>query len=192
MPRQFPEVIQFRVDDKLAVRIRERAALEARTVSNYLRLVVLAGLASAHRLNKQRTMVRCPARRRGRSDGSTGASKWNADDDLVFAHPHSGEPLQGTPLGKRFRKARDAAKVPAVTFHELRHRFGTTLARAGWPVGGIQALVGHANLDTTQRYMHYAPRHDQGERIAAAFATADPRIATSASNVGSPEVVSAA
>ncbi len=42
----------------------------------------------------------------------------------------------------------------------LRHSFGTTLARSGWPVGDIQALMGHANLVTTEIYMHYAPRHD--------------------------------
>jgi site-specific recombinase XerC len=35
--------------------------------------------------------------------------------------------------------------------------------------------MGHADIATTQIYMHYAPRHDQAERIAAAFAVADPR-----------------
>jgi integrase len=104
------------------------------------------------------------------------ASDWSGEDDRVFAHPHTGEPLPGTPLSERFAKARDAAGVPAITFHGLRHTFGTTLARAGWPVGDIQALMGHADIATTQIYMHYAPRHDQAERIAAAFAGGDPRL----------------
>jgi integrase len=103
------------------------------------------------------------------------ASAWDRDDDLVFAHPHTGEPLPYTPLTERYHAARDAAGVTPVTFHELRHTFGTTLARKGWPPGDIQALMGHSDLATTQKYMHYAPRHDQAARIAAAFAAADPR-----------------
>lgn len=101
----------------------------------------------------------------------------SADDDLVFAHPHTGLPLPGSPLGERFAAARDAAGVPKITFHGLRHTFGTTLARAGWPVGDIQALMGHADIATTQIYMHYARRHDPGDRIAAAFAGRDRRVA---------------
>jgi integrase/recombinase XerC len=103
------------------------------------------------------------------------ASKWSADSDRVFAHPHTGEALPGTPLGERFTAARDAAGVTPITFHGLRHTFGTTLARAGWPVGDIQAMMGHADIATTQIYMHYAPRHDQAARIAAAFSAGDPR-----------------
>jgi integrase len=102
-------------------------------------------------------------------------SKWAGDDQLVFAHPHTGQELPGSSLGKRFQAARDVASVPKITFHGLRHTFGTTLARAGWPVGDIQAMMGHADIGTTQIYMHYAPRHDQAERIAAAIAAADPR-----------------
>jgi integrase len=98
-----------------------------------------------------------------------------SDDDRVFAHQHTGAALPGTPLGERFVAARDAAGVAKITFHGLRHTFGTTLAPAGWPFGDIQALMGHADIATTQIYMHYAPRHDQAERIAAAFAIADPR-----------------
>lgn len=106
------------------------------------------------------------------------------DDDRVFAHPYTGEALPGTPLGERFVAARDAAGVPKITFHGLQHTFGTTLARAGWPVGDIQVLMGHADIATTQIYMHYAPRHDQGARIAAAFSAGDPRSAVAPTALG--------
>ena len=116
--------------------------------------------------------------------------------ELVFADPHTGGRLTDTALRRRYCAARDAAGLAALPFHSLRHSFGTTLARSGWPVGDIQALMGHANLATTEIYMHYAPRHDQAQRIDAAFAVADPRLdgaagtsgANSGANVASPGV----
>jgi integrase len=41
--------------------------------------------------------------------------------------------------------------------HMLRHTFCSHLAAAGAPAKAIQELAGHANLATTQRYMHLAP-----------------------------------
>lgn len=50
--------------------------------------------------------------------------------------------------------------------------FGTTMARAGVPVGTIQAWMGHADLSTTQLYMHYAPAQHDAARSDAAFGPA--------------------
>ena len=44
------------------------------------------------------------------------------------------------------------------------------MARAGEPVTTIQAWLGHGDLKTTQRYMHYAPAADEAERVERAFA----------------------
>jgi integrase len=41
--------------------------------------------------------------------------------------------------------------------HILRHTFCSHLSMRGAPVAAIQALAGHANLATTQRYMHLSP-----------------------------------
>lgn len=35
----------------------------------------------------------------------------------------------------------------------------------------VQEWMGHADVQTTMRYLHYAPRHDDAEVIAAAFAS---------------------
>jgi integrase len=39
----------------------------------------------------------------------------------------------------------------------LRHTFCSHLAMRGAPARAIQELVGHADLTTTQRYMHLTP-----------------------------------
>jgi integrase len=71
---------------------------------------------------------------------------------------------------RRYRAALTAAGLdPAFRFHDLRHTFGTSIARAGEPVTTIQAWLGHGDLKTTQRYMHYAPAADEAERVERAF-----------------------
>ena len=104
---------------------------------------------------------------------------------LVFPDPlprAAGGRTQGAggPLGKpqvlrRFRDALAAAGLDAaMTFHELRHTFGTTMAAAGEDARSIQEWMGHADLATTQRYMHYAPRQDSARRIGEAFESRGP------------------
>ena len=41
-----------------------------------------------------------------------------------------------------------------VTPHRLRHTLATTLINRGMPVTSLQAVLGHADLNTTQRYAH--------------------------------------
>lgn len=95
---------------------------------------------------------------------------WTEPESPVFAAPATGRPMALTPLMKRYRAALVAAGHPAdFSFHDLRHTFGTTMARAGVPVTTIQAWMGHADLQTTQIYMHYAPAQEDAARIDAAF-----------------------
>lgn len=97
-------------------------------------------------------------------------SHWTAPEDPVFATPSTGQSMARTRLMERYRAAlRDAALPPDFSFHDLRHTFGTTMVRAGVPVGTIQAWMGHADLATTQLYMHYAPAQQDAARIEAAF-----------------------
>lgn len=98
-------------------------------------------------------------------------------DALVFANPlRPDKPLTRSPLLRRYRLALKASGLDVeFRWHDLRHSFGTRMAAAGCPVGEIQAWLGHSDLKTTQRYMHYAPAHDAAERIGRAFASADPR-----------------
>jgi integrase len=50
-----------------------------------------------------------------------GDSAYKRDDDLVFAHPATGNPIDRSKLLKRFKSALRRADVRAVRFHDLRH-----------------------------------------------------------------------
>jgi integrase len=59
------------------------------------------------------------------------------------------------------REACAVAKItPAVSFHELRHTYGSRLAMRGVPMGVIAAQLGHADTRMTERhYAHIAPSY---------------------------------
>lgn len=99
-------------------------------------------------------------------------SKHVADDDLVFAYPSTGRPYDRSKLLKRYTKARKAAGVTRrVTFHGLRHTYGTQMAAAGTSMRTLQELMGHTNLNTTQIYADYAPSEHEVHLVDAAFGT---------------------
>ena len=53
-----------------------------------------------------------------------------------------------------FRRAVHLARIPSITFHQLRHTFCSRLADAGVPLPVIQDLAGHASITMTRRYTH--------------------------------------
>lgn len=96
-------------------------------------------------------------------------SAYPQDSKLVFCHPESGKPLDRSKLVRRFRQATQRAGVRAITFHELRHTFGTRMAAAGVPLRTIQHWMGHADSKTTQIYAHYQPSKVEADLVDSAF-----------------------
>jgi len=57
---------------------------------------------------------------------------------------------------------RRAGLPPSRNLHRLRDTFCSHLAMGGVPMKAIQVWAGHANLKTTQRYMHLSPEGMDG------------------------------
>jgi integrase len=97
-------------------------------------------------------------------------SGYQADDDLVFCHPHTGGPLDHSKVLKRFKDALESAKVRPLRFHDLRHTFGTQMAGAGVPMRTLQEWMGHRDIKTTMIYADYQASDQERELVERAFA----------------------
>ncbi len=96
---------------------------------------------------------------------------WVGDDDLVFAGV-AGDHLDGSALRRRYKQALAEAGLRSLRFHDLRHTFGTRMiARAD--IRRVQEWMGQADIQTTMRYLHYAPRQEDAALVAEAFSTED-------------------
>jgi integrase len=89
--------------------------------------------------------------------------------DLVLCTA-TGEHVDGSALRRRYKAARDAAirdapDMPALRFHDLRHCFGT-MAAAGFDLVNVQAMMGHRDLSTTQRYLHARPAVEDAAKLS--------------------------
>jgi integrase len=96
-------------------------------------------------------------------------TRYHHDDELVFAHPHTGKPIDRSRLLKRFKAALARAEIRPVRFHDLRHTFGTRMAAQGVPMRTLQEMMGHRDFKTTLIYADYAPSAREAEWVEAAF-----------------------
>jgi integrase len=93
---------------------------------------------------------------------------WGGEDDLVFTGVAGGY-LDGSALRRRYKAALAEAALRPLRFHDLRHTFGTRMI-AKADIRRVQEWMGHADIQTTMRYLHYAPRSEDAALVAEAFA----------------------
>jgi integrase len=86
------------------------------------------------------------------------------DSDRVFVN-HVGDVLGQDLLRRRFHKTLTAAGLPRMRVHDLRHSYGTFAVQV-WPLTDVKAYMGHANIETTMRYVHYVPQHDAADKLS--------------------------
>ncbi|WEK56105.1 MAG: tyrosine-type recombinase/integrase [Candidatus Cohnella colombiensis] len=78
-------------------------------------------------------------------------------DHWLFPGQQLGHHLSERTLQKVFEAAVSKAKIDKpVTLHSLRHSFATHLLEGGIDIRYIQDLLGHKNIQTTERYTHVA------------------------------------
>ncbi|MGO9821676.1 MAG: tyrosine-type recombinase/integrase, partial [Solirubrobacteraceae bacterium] len=97
---------------------------------------------------------------------------WVGEDDLVFVGEVGGY-LDGSALRRRYKEALSRASLRPLRFHDLRHTFGTRMI-AKADIRRVQEWMGHADIQTTMRYLHYAPRNQDAELVAEAFRLESP------------------
>jgi integrase len=100
--------------------------------------------------------------RLGQRDG------WTNPGDLVFVGLAGGH-VDASALLRRYRAALRRAALRPLRFHDLRHTFGTRVI-AEADIRRVQEWMGHGDVQTTMRYLHYAPRHDDAAIVGRAFA----------------------
>jgi integrase len=89
------------------------------------------------------------------------------DDDLVFIGELGGY-VDGSALRRRYDIAVKTAGLRPLRFHDLRHTFGTRMI-AKADIRRVQEWMGHADIQTTMKYLHYAPRPEDARLVAEAF-----------------------
>jgi integrase len=111
---------------------------------------------------------------RGSLSATSRARAIRRNNDLVFAHPRLGHPLDRSKVRKRFQRAIKRAGVRCVRFHDLRHTFGTRMAGVGVPMRTLQEWMGHRDFKTTLIYADYSPSEREREWVEVAFARSTP------------------
>jgi integrase len=109
--------------------------------------------------------------------------RFTGDGDLVFAGAAGGH-VDSKDVRAEYKAALGRAGLRNLRFHDLRHTFGTRAVEQAESILELKEWMGHANVQTTMRYLHYKSKADAAQRLAVAFEDEDAAAA-------SPEPVAA-
>ena len=94
--------------------------------------------------------------------------EFTGPDDYVFAN-RLGRRLDPSALRRRYERARDAASLEPLRFHDLRHTYGSLLVAGGIDLPSVKAAMGHSHIATTERYLHARPAGELADGFTRAF-----------------------
>jgi integrase len=94
-------------------------------------------------------------------------------DDYVLCN-RLGRRLDGSALRRRVERARDAASLRPLRFHDLRHTYGSLLVAGGVDLASVKAAMGHSRITTTERYLHARSASELADRFTQALAGLEP------------------
>lgn len=93
---------------------------------------------------------------------------FTANDEYVFTN-RFGRRLDGSAVRRRFERARDAAGLRPLRFHDLRHTYGSLLVAGGVDLASVKSAMGHSRITTTERYLHARSASELADRFTQAF-----------------------
>jgi integrase/recombinase XerD len=192
LARKLPRVLSYEEVDRLlaapsedtARGIRDSAMIHLMYASG-LRVSELCGLAVGELDRRVGTVspLGKGGKRRVVPVGQIALERIDRYIDLVRGHNKGAtrdKHLFLSPRGKRFTRqglwkllkayARSCGITTPISPHKLRHSFATHLLRGGADLRAVQAMLGHADLGTTEIYTRIAQDH-----VRAAFDRAHPR-----------------
>jgi integrase len=94
--------------------------------------------------------------------------EFTGPDDYVFCS-RLGRRLDPSALRRRYERARDAAGLDPLRFHDLRHTYGSLLVAGGIDLVSVKAAMGHSRITTTERYLHARPAGELADRFTRAL-----------------------
>ena len=84
--------------------------------------------------------------------------------DWLFVGRDPSVPLHPSTPQRVFTAVKHRAGIDKVGgIHSLRHAYATHQLEAGLPVHQLQRLLGHRNLQSTLRYVHWVPGYQEGQ-----------------------------
>lgn len=76
--------------------------------------------------------------------------------DYLFAGKKPGTHLCASSVQRSFKKAKELAGISKkVSIHGLRHAYATHQLERGLPVHALSVYLGHSDISTTMRYLHW-------------------------------------
>lgn len=112
--------------------------------------------------------VPLPDQAAGALDRLSRRDRYIGPDEYVFCNRFGGR-LDPSALRRRYDRARDAAGLPPLRFHDLRHTYGSLLVAGGVDLISVKSAMGHSQIGTTERYLHARPATELAERFTTAL-----------------------
>lgn len=173
--RQDSELV--RIAAYTGLRRGELVALRWRDVDFTLRKIVVRRAVSANveassTKSRRAREVPLPDQAAGALDRLSQRGDFTAAGDYVFAN-RLGRRLDGSALRRRVERARDAAGLRPLRFHDLRHTYGSLLVAGGVDLASVKAAMGHSRITTTERYLHARSAGEMAERFTRALTPAE-------------------
>lgn len=177
VPRKLPEVITKEEFDKVLAKAKEerehfrkprsrRLTPRGIRINQYM-IAMILGFGAGMRISEIVGGANVPALladKVGRNMIRVVSGKGGKDRVVPKPRLFNSEAVKKLPLtiGRRqlqryVTRLGDEVLQKHVTFHTLRHSFGTHCVEKGMDVSQLQILMGHSRLDTTGKYLHMNP-----------------------------------